>query len=145
MLKGFKEFILRGNIIDLAVAVAIGAAFTGLVTKFTESVIQPLLSRIGAGKESNVGLLKINIGGGQVIDLNVVLSALISFMIVAAAIYFLVVVPYNKFRKKADEGDAPESAEDAQTRLLTEIRDSLAGGRRTSAALDDAVNPRLRK
>lgn len=142
MLKGFKEFLLRGNIIDLAVAVAIGAAFTGLVTKFTDSVIQPLLSRIGAGKESNVGLLKINIGGGQVIDLNIVLSAFINFVIVAAAIYFLVVLPYNKFRKKAD---TPESADDAQTRLLTEIRDSLAGGRRPVANEFEEVNVRQRK
>lgn len=62
-------------------------------------------------------------------------------MIVAAAIYFLIVLPYNKFRKKAD---TPESAEDAQTRLLTEIRDSLAGGRRPVAESDE-VNVRPRK
>lgn len=142
MLKGFKEFLLRGNIIDLAVAVAIGAAFTGLVTKFTDSVIQPILSRIGAGKEASVGLLKIDIGGGQFIDLNVVLSALINFTIVAAAIYFLVVVPYNRFRKKAE---TPESAEDAQTRLLTEIRDSLASGRRYPTEVVEEVNLKLRK
>ena len=130
MLKGFKEFITRGNIVDLAVAVAIGAAFTGLVTKFTDSIITPLISRVGAGKESSYGLLRIDIGGGQTVDLNVLLSAFINFLIVAAAIYFVVVVPYNKFR---DKGNATpeESAADAQTRLLTEIRDSL-GGRDTA-------------
>jgi large conductance mechanosensitive channel len=64
MLKGFKEFLARGNIIDLSVAVVIGTAFTGLVTKFTESIIQPLIDRIGAGGQSSVGLLKINVGGG---------------------------------------------------------------------------------
>ncbi|WP_313676594.1 large-conductance mechanosensitive channel protein MscL [Mycolicibacterium sp.] len=146
MLDGFKKFIMRGNIVDLAVAVAVGAAFTGLVTKFTESVVQPLLSRVGAGKETDVGLLKIPLGGGQFIDLNILLSAGINFIIVAAAIYFLIVLPFNKLKKKSDkEEKKTESPADAQTRLLTEIRDSLAGGRGTSAALDDAVSPQLRK
>ncbi len=126
MLKGFKEFITRGNIVDLAVAVAIGAAFTGLVTKFTDSIITPLISRVGAGKESSYGILRINIGGGQTIDLNVLLSAFINFLIVAAAIYFVVVVPYNKFRSKGNA--APEeAAADKQVRLLTEIRDAMGG------------------
>ena len=133
VLKGFKEFITRGNIVDLAVAVAIGAAFTGLVTKFTDSIITPLISRVGAGKESSYGLLRIDIGGGQTIDLNVLLSAFINFLIVAAAIYFVVVVPYNKFRSKGNE-TPEESAADKQTRLLTEIRDSL-GGRDTPEPL----------
>ena len=71
MLKGFKEFLARGNIIDLSVAVVIGTAFTDLVTKFTESLIRPLVDRIGAGGKSDVGILKISIGGGQFIDFNV--------------------------------------------------------------------------
>ena len=71
MLKGFKEFLARGNIVDLAVAVVIGTAFTALVTKFTESIIQPLINRIGAGGDSDYGILRINIGGGESIDLNV--------------------------------------------------------------------------
>jgi len=93
MLKGFKEFLARGNIVDLSVAVVIGTAFTGLVTKFTDSIIQPLINRIGAGGESNYGILRINIGGGQAIDLNVLLSAGINFILVAAVVYFLVVAP----------------------------------------------------
>jgi len=64
MLKGFKEFLARGNIVDLAVAVVIGTAFTALVTKFTDSVILPLINRIGAGGNSEYGILKIGIGGG---------------------------------------------------------------------------------
>ncbi len=123
MFKGFKDFIAKGNIVDLAVAVAIGAAFTGLVTKFTDSVIQPLINRVGAGKESSYGILRINIGGGQTIDLNVLLSAAINFLIVAAAIYFFVVVPYNRIRGK----QAAEAAGDKELRLLTEIRDALGG------------------
>jgi len=128
VLKGFKEFLARGNIIDLAVAVVIGTAFTGLVTKFTDAIIQPLINRIGAGKEASYGILQISIGGGQTIDLNVLLSAFINFVLVAAVVYFLVVLPYNKLRTK----DAAESAEDKQVRLLTEIRDAV-GGKDTSS------------
>lgn len=140
MLKGFKEFIAKGNIVDLAVAVAIGAAFTGLVTKFTESVIQPLIDRVGAGKDTSYSLLQIGIGGGQTIDLNVMLSAFINFLIVAAVIYFFVVVPYNRFRGKA----AGESEEDKELRVLTEIRDALRG---TDSGTDStpAASPTLKK
>jgi large-conductance mechanosensitive channel len=69
MLKGFKEFLARGNIVDLSIAVVIGTAFTALVTKFTESIIQPLINRIGAGGNREYGILRISIGGGQAIDL----------------------------------------------------------------------------
>ncbi|HTY29070.1 MAG TPA: large-conductance mechanosensitive channel protein MscL [Mycobacterium sp.] len=127
MLKGFREFLSRGNIIDLSVAVVIGTAFTALVTKFTDSIIQPLINRIGAGKDAEYGIFKIEIGGGQTIDLNVVLTAAINFFLVAAVVYFLVVLPYSKLRRK---GEA-EQAEDAQVRLLEEIRDAL-GGKDTS-------------
>src|SRR5882757_3062307 len=101
MLKGFKEFLARGNIVDLSVAVVIGTAFTALVTKFTDSIITPLISRIGVNQKTDVGALRIDLGGGNTIDLNIVLSALISFILVAAVVYFQVV-------------------------LLTEIRDLLA-------------------
>ena len=57
MLKGFREFLAKGNIVDLAVAVVIGTAFTGLVTKFTDAIIQPLINRIGAGKDVSYGCL----------------------------------------------------------------------------------------
>ena len=109
MLKGFKEFLARGNIVDLAVAVVIGTAFTALVTKFTASIIQPLIDRIGAGGGSEYGVLKINIGGGQTIDLNVLLSATINFVLVASVVYFLVVVPYNRLRKKGEIEQAQDT------------------------------------
>ena len=114
---------MRGNIVDLAVAVVIGTAFTGLVTKFTDSIIQPLINRVVAGKDSSYGILKIEIGGGQTIDLNVLLSAFINFVLVAAVVYFLVVLPYSKLRTKG----SAESAADKELRLLTEIRDALGG------------------
>jgi large conductance mechanosensitive channel len=124
MIKGFKEFLMRGNIVDLAVAVVIGTAFTGLVTKFTDSVITPLISRIGAGGDSDYGILKIPLGGEPAVfvDLNVLLSGVINFVLVAAVVYFFVVLPYNAWRHRngAPEPDATE------TELLTEIRDLLA-------------------
>ncbi|MCB0922973.1 MAG: large-conductance mechanosensitive channel protein MscL [Mycobacterium sp.] len=122
MLKGFRDFLAKGNIIDLSVAVVIGTAFTGLVTKFTDSIITPLINRIGAGKDSDYGILRIGIGGGQSIDLNILLSAFINFALIAAVVYFLIVVPYGRIRKIQD---AEESADDKQIKLLTEIRDSL--------------------
>ena len=123
-MKGFKEFLARGNIVDLSVAVVIGTAFTALVTKFTDSIIQPLINRIGAGGDSDYGILKIGIGGGQTIDLNILLSAAINFILVAAVVYFLVVVPYNRLRKKGEV----EQAQDTELSLLTEIRDLLTDG-----------------
>ncbi len=122
MLKGFKEFLSRGNIVDLAVAVVIGTAFIALVTKFTESIITPLINRIGVKKQSNVGALKIDIGGGQYIDLNILLSAAINFFLIALVVYFFVMLPYNTLRKRGEV----EQADDAQIVLLTEIRDLLA-------------------
>ncbi|MGV0642157.1 large-conductance mechanosensitive channel protein MscL [Mycolicibacterium sp. XJ879] len=122
MLKGFKEFLARGNIVDLAVAVVIGTAFTALVTRFTDSIIQPLINRIGADGESDYGILRIGIGGGESIDLNILLSGLINFILVAAVVYFLVVMPYNRLRKKGEV----EQAQDTELSLLTEIRNLLA-------------------
>src|SRR6201999_2907451 len=122
MLKGFKEFLARGNIVDLSVAVVIGTAFTALVTKFTDSIIAPLINRVGVKQQSDVGILKISIGGGQTIDLNILLSAAINFFLVALVVYFFVVLPYNTLRRRGEV----EQADDAQIVLLTEIRDLLA-------------------
>jgi large conductance mechanosensitive channel len=134
MLKGFKEFLARGNIVDLSVAVVIGTAFTALVTKFTESIIQPLISRIGAGGGSDYGILRISIGGGQAIDLNILLSAAVNFILVAAVVYFLVVMPYNRLRKKGEV----EQAQDTELSLLTEIRNILAETNGSSATTSAA-------
>lgn len=133
MLKGFKEFLSRGNIVDLSVAVVIGTAFTALVTAFTDSIIKPLVSSIGVGEKSDVGILKIHLAGegasATYIDLNVVLSAAVNFFLVAAVVYFLVVLPYSKLRKQGEV----EQADDAQVVLLEEIRDLLAASNGSSS------------
>ncbi|MBJ7337870.1 large-conductance mechanosensitive channel protein MscL [Mycolicibacterium sp.] len=136
MLKGFKEFLSRGNIVDLSVAVVIGTAFAALVKTFTDAIITPLTSRIGAGG-SDVGVLKIEIGGGQVIDLNLVISAAINFVLVAAVVYFLVVVPYNRLRKKGEV----EQAQDTELTLLTEIRNLLKDGTSAETVTGPGTGP----
>ena len=122
MLKGFREFIARGNVIDVATAVIVGAAFTAVVTAFTEHVVQPLISRIGATPNSDYGFLRIPLGDNIAIDFNAVISALINFVIVAAVIYFIIVIPYKKLK----ELDTKVEEEETQLTLLTDIRDLLA-------------------
>ncbi|MDR3663108.1 MAG: large-conductance mechanosensitive channel protein MscL [Mycobacterium sp.] len=119
MFKGFKEFLAQGNIIDLAVAVVIGAAFTTLVKSFTDQVVQPLISSIGAGGDHSYGVLRIHLLGDNYMDLNAVLSATINFVLVAAVVYFVIVLPYGKFRA------AKEDAVKKEVELLTQIRDLL--------------------
>ncbi|HYB81178.1 MAG TPA: large-conductance mechanosensitive channel protein MscL [Mycobacterium sp.] len=135
MFKGFKEFLSRGNIVDLAVAVVIGTAFTALVTKFTDSIITPLITRIGVNRQSNVGILKIGIGGGQTIDLNILLAAVINFLLIAFVVYFFVVLPYNTLRRRGEV----EQADDAQIVLLTEIRDLLSQSNGSSSGRHGGV------
>jgi len=122
MLKGFKDFIARGNVIDLATAVIIGAAFTGLVSAFTDNVVQPLISRIGATPGSDYGFLRIPLGNDIAIDFNAVISAAINFLIIALVVYFVIVLPYKKLKER----DTKVEEEETQLTLLTEIRDLLA-------------------
>jgi large conductance mechanosensitive channel len=119
MFKGFKEFLAQGNIVDLAVAVVIGAAFTTLVKSFTDQVIQPLISSIGAGGDHAYGVLRIHLIGDNYMDLNAVLSAAINFVLVAAVVYFIIVLPYSKIRAAKDDPVKKE------VELLTQIRDLL--------------------
>lgn len=121
MLKGFKDFIARGNVIDLATAVVIGTAFTALVTAFTGNVVQPLIDRIGATPDAEYGFLKIPLGGNTYIDLNAVITAGLNFIIVAAVIYFVIVVPFKKLKAS----DEKVEEEETDLTLLTEIRDLL--------------------
>ncbi|TRW82002.1 large-conductance mechanosensitive channel protein MscL [Mycolicibacterium sp. 018/SC-01/001] len=121
MLKGFKDFLARGNVIDLSVAVVIGTAFTALVKAFTDNVIQPLIDRIGAGGNREYGILKIPLGADKYLDFNAVLSACINFLLVAAVVYFVIVLPYKKLRERGEV----EQAQDTELSLLTEIRNLL--------------------
>ena len=123
MFKGFKEFTLRGNVIDLAIAVVVGAAFTGIVTQLTKSFIQPLIQVIGGGGIHG-GAFVIH---GVAFDWAAFINAIINFLIIAAALYFLIVVPINRIaaRRHRAEIDAAQTPDPENLLLLREIRDLL--------------------
>ena len=130
MLKEFREFIMRGNVVDLAVAVVLGAAFGAVVASLVADIITPLITMI-FGKPS-FGGLKFTING-SVFRYGAFLNAVFTFLTVAAAIFFLVVKPLNAYwaRRRAGQEPPPETpAEDVV--LLTEIRDLLRQGRTPS-------------
>lgn len=105
MIKGFREFIMRGNVVDLAVAVVIGAAFAAVVTSFVNDILMQIIAAIvGKPDFSN---LTFAIGKG-VIKYGSFLNALVMFVLVAAAIYFAVVMPMNKLAELRARGKAPE-------------------------------------
>ncbi|RKN31571.1 large conductance mechanosensitive channel protein MscL [Micromonospora musae] len=143
MLKGFKDFIMRGNVVDLAVGVVIGAAFTGVVTAFTTSFLKPIIKFVGGGEDQFAGAWEIS--KGNFVTWADFLNALITFLLTAAVLYFLVVFPMNKLAERRRRGEEPPpAAPSEEVKLLTEIRDALvAAGHRTPAqqrgALDDVL------
>ncbi len=132
MLKGFKEFILRGNVIDLAVAVVIGAAFTGIVNAIVGSVLNPAIGAL-FDAESLATALPVAIpttsGGEAVLYFGAVIAAVIQFLLVAVVVYFALIVPINYLKRRAfrkkDEAKA-DPAPPTELELLAEIRDLLA-------------------
>lgn len=125
MLKGFKDFLMRGNVVDLAVAVVIGAAFGLVIKAVIDGLINPLIAAIFSKPNLNsVGVFHIN---GAIFSIGLVLSAVINFVIVAAAIYFIVVAPMNHLAERRKRGEEPEpEAPTEEVILLTEIRDLLS-------------------
>lgn len=131
MLDEFKKFLFRGNVVDLAVAVVIGVAFTAVVKAFTDGIINPIIGLIGG---QNFDTLTITLKDGTLNDPGVVLSygfvitAAINFALVAAIIFFLVVKPLNMIAARRKAGDEPiedTPAPSDEALLLTEIRDLL--------------------
>jgi large conductance mechanosensitive channel len=123
MLKEFRDFILRGNVIDLAVAVVMGAAFGAVVSGFVASFVTPLIAAIGG--KPDFGQLFFTINGAR-FTYGEFLNVLIAFLSIAAVVFFVVVKPMNAIMARAAAKDEPASdapAEDIV--LLTEIRDEL--------------------
>jgi large conductance mechanosensitive channel len=118
--KGFKEFIMRGNVIDLAVALVIGLAITAIVTSLVENLITPLIAAVFGQTDFNEwGYTTIN---GAEFYPGKVLTAIINFLVIAVVLYFLIVLPMNKLREmRAQDETAPPT----EVELLTEIRDAL--------------------
>ncbi|MCU1679928.1 MAG: mechanosensitive ion channel protein MscL [Amycolatopsis sp.] len=126
MFKGFKDFLLRGNVVDLAVAVVIGAAFTTIVTAFTTGLIKPLISALG-GSDAAQGLgFKINSSPATFMDVGGVINAAINFVIVAAVVYFAIVLPVKHIQERRKRGQEAGPAEPTDIELLKEIRDLLS-------------------
>jgi large conductance mechanosensitive channel len=128
MLKEFREFVLRGNVVDLAVAVVMGAAFGAVVTAFVADIVTPIIAAIVGKPDFSRLQFTIN---GSVFKYGDFLNAVVSFLLIAAAIFFFVVKPVNALlaRRKAKEEPPPEAPPE-DVRLLTEIRDVLRASAR---------------
>jgi large conductance mechanosensitive channel len=121
VVKGFKEFLLRGNVLELAVAVVIGAAFTAVVSSFTTSFLEPLIGLVGGGGEN---------GGEWVVDgqhfrWGAFLNQVVTFVLTAAVIYFVVVLPLKIVIERRRRGEEAGPVAPSQVELLAEIRDLL--------------------
>ena len=135
VLRGFKEFILRGNVIDLAIAVVIGAAFTAIVNTIVEAVFNPAIGALFNAESLDEALplrIPTTSGGEAVLYFGAVIGAVLQFLIIAVVVYFALVLPINHLKKaafanqKMEEGATPANVPPTEAELLTEIRDLLA-------------------
>ncbi|KAM9863721.1 large-conductance mechanosensitive channel protein MscL [Leucobacter sp. BZR 635] len=124
MFKGFKEFLLRGNVIDLAVAVVIGAAFNAVVEKVVATLINPLIG-LAFKADSLDDALKVGLPNGDTLAIGALIGAIINFLIVAAVVYFVFVLPMNELRKRTAKTEEEGPAAASEQELLSEIRDLL--------------------
>jgi large conductance mechanosensitive channel len=123
MIKGFKDFVLRGNVVDLAVAVVIGTAFGLVVTAFSKDFIGGIIGAIGGSPDFGRAGFTVN---HSPIIIGSTINALINFVIVAGAVYFFVIVPVNRLMERRKSGEEPEvQAPSEDVLLLQEIRDLL--------------------
>jgi large conductance mechanosensitive channel len=125
LLSGFKKFLMRGNVVDLAVAVVIGTAFTALISALVENIVMPLVTAIFGKPEFSDLNFKIN---GAIFSYGNVINAFLTFLSVAAAVYFVIVMPLNRVAelRRAKTG-APAPSQETEKELLAEIRDLLRG------------------
>ena len=130
MLSGFKKFLMRGNVVDLAVAVVMGAAFSEIVNSLVKDIIMPLITAIFGKQDYTKLTFTIHKSTFAYGDL---LTNIITFVSIASAVYFLIVMPLNHLneRRKARLG-IPEQATATEKELLAEIRDLLAAQRNSN-------------
>ncbi|MDO5644118.1 MAG: large conductance mechanosensitive channel protein MscL [Dermabacter sp.] len=127
-MDGFKKFIMQGNVLDLAVGVVIGGAFTALISAFVDHLINPVVAVFGGGNVDGFAYRIIGDNAATLVDFGAIISAVISFLITAAVVYFVFVLPVNRARdmdrkrRGVIDEEAPVSDDVA---LLTEIRDLL--------------------
>jgi large conductance mechanosensitive channel len=142
MLKGFKDFIMRGNVIELAIAVVIGVAFQAVVSAFVSAIITPIVNAFGGKNTNGLGFSLRHtdgvpkgskadvLGTSTFINFSTIINALITFVITALVVYFIFVVPMNKFQerraRRLAQGDPDPEPKPDDILLLEEIRDLLA-------------------
>lgn len=126
MLKGFRDFILRGNVIDLAVVVVIGAAFTGIVSALVKDIINPLIAALF--HQPNFASLVLTINGGKILY-GTFLNEVINFLLIAAVVYFIFVLPMNKLMARF----FPAKAEPPKTMPCPECLSDIAIGAKRCA------------
>ncbi len=125
MFKGFKDFVLRGNVIDLSVAVVMGAAFSSIVTAFTDKIIRPLLNAITPPSSPGLSLQLVADKPSTLIDFAALVTAAINFLMVAAVVYFVIVLPMRTIQERRRRGEEPGPAEPTDVDLVIQIRDLL--------------------
>lgn len=133
MLQGFKDFVMRGNVIELSTAVIIGAAFTAIVTSISDHIINPLIASFGSADVSGLGFHLNPDNDATFLDFGAVITAVINFLIIAAIVYFIIITPINKLeeaRKRSlglgdDSEDEDKEPQPTTDELLAEIRDLL--------------------
>jgi large conductance mechanosensitive channel len=128
MLKGFKDFLFRGNVVDLAIAVVIGTAFVAIVTAFTDGIITPILAAFGGDNEPGLGFQLVADKPATYIHLDSIITAAINFVIVATVLYFVLVLPAMHVKKRFRRADTPLT----DSEVLIQIRDLLAEGQRSA-------------
>ena len=133
MLKGFREFLLRGNVIDLAVAVVIGGAFGAVVTALVKDLITPLIAAIVGKPDFSAIAFTIN---GSLFPVGDFINALVSFLLIGTAVYFFVVVPMNAFMARIRRGEAPP---DPTTKKCPECLSDVPIGARRCAHCTSAL------
>ena len=135
MLSGFKQFILRGNVVDMAVGVVIGAAFGGVVTALTADLLTPFIAAIVGKPDFSAIHYTIN---GTLFPVGHFINALVSFVLIAAAVYFFVVVPVNAIMARARRGQAPP---DPTTKQCPECLSTIPIQARRCAFCTSVVSP----
>ncbi|HEX3588886.1 MAG TPA: large conductance mechanosensitive channel protein MscL [Pseudonocardiaceae bacterium] len=128
MLKGFREFVFRGNIFELAVAVVIGTAFTAVVTSVVTNLINPVIAAVGGHNINGLSITLVSGNSKTVMHFDTVITAVINFVIIAAVVYFAFVMPMQKIiemRRRNQPAAEPELPEPTDVEVLLEIRDLL--------------------
>jgi large conductance mechanosensitive channel len=125
VLKGFKDFLMRGNVVELAVAVIIGTAFTAVVTSIATHLIQPIIAAIGGTKVTGLSWTIVDGNEASTMDFAAILTALINFVIIAAIVYFGFVLPVKTIQERRKRGEETGPAEPTDVEVLMEIRDLL--------------------